>query len=157
MNTITIELSAEDRALLNQIVERLDAQIDLMRFIIDNGGIAAPAENDSIKKAITEALAKATPVLNENTPKVEQDATKAPEQPTTAPIPEKATEQEKTKPTEATKAVTRAELGTKVRELMTKGFKEETKAIVKEYAPTVPGVPDDKIAECYAKLVALEG
>ncbi len=57
---------------------------------------------------------------------------------------------------EPTKQVDRAELRAKVIELSAKGFKEQTKDIVRVYAPTVSSVPEDKIAECYEKLVALE-
>ena len=39
---------------------------------------------------------------------------------------------------------------------MTKGLREQVKAVIQSYAPTVPGVPGDKLNECYEKLVALE-
>ena len=58
--------------------------------------------------------------------------------------------------TEPTKQVDRAELRAKVIELSAKGFKEQTKDIVRLYAPTVSSVPEDKISECYEKLCALE-
>ena len=55
------------------------------------------------------------------------------------------------------KKVDRAELRAKVIELSAKGFKEQTKEIVRAYAQTVTAVPEEKVAECYDKLVALEG
>ncbi len=55
------------------------------------------------------------------------------------------------------KKVDRAELRAKVIELSAKGFKDQTKDIVRAYAQTVTTIPEDKIAECYEKLVALEG
>ena len=97
---------------------------------------------DDIFKKLQEAVNNAQDAPKENTPTTNQVKEETP------------TQTEETKPT---KAVSRTELGAKVREMMTKGFKEETKAIVKEYAPTVPGVPDDKVSECYERLVALEG
>lgn len=55
-----------------------------------------------------------------------------------------------------TKTVDRAELRAKVIELSAKGFKEQTRDIVRAYAQTVTTVPEDKLGECYEKLVALE-
>lgn len=57
---------------------------------------------------------------------------------------------------EPSKQVDRAELRAKVIELSAKGFKEQTKDIVRLYAPTVSSVSEDKISECYEKLAALE-
>jgi hypothetical protein len=73
-----------------------------------------------------------------------------------APV-EKTTAKEFPAPSEPVKTVDRAELRAKVIELSAKGFKEQTKEIVRAYAQTVTTVPEDKIAECYEKLVALEG
>ena len=42
-------------------------------------------------------------------------------------------------------------------ELSAKGLKQQAADVVKAYAPTIPSVPEDKLAECYEKLVALEG
>lgn len=57
---------------------------------------------------------------------------------------------------EPTKTVDRADLRAKVIELSAKGFKEQTRDIVRAYAQTVTAVPEDKVAECFAKLEALE-
>ena len=56
---------------------------------------------------------------------------------------------------QAKQSVDRAELRAKVIELSAKGLKEQTRDIVKAYAPTVKDVPEDKLAECYNKLAAL--
>lgn len=72
-------------------------------------------------------------------------------------IEEEVTPQEEIQEPTPTKTVERSELRAKVIELSAKGLKEQTRDIVQAYAPTVASVPDDKIAECYEKLVALEG
>lgn len=59
-------------------------------------------------------------------------------------------------PAPAAPSVDRAELRAKVIELSAKGLKDQTRDIVRSYGQTVTAVPDDKVAECYAKLVALE-
>ena len=55
-----------------------------------------------------------------------------------------------------TPTVDRAELRAKVIALSAKGLKEQTRDIIRSYAQTVTEVPEDKVAECYAQLVALE-
>lgn len=104
-NRITIELSAEDRARLERLIEALEGR----------------------------ACEQCTP-----TPTEELKAEEKPAQ------------------TEPTKTVDRAELRAKVIELSAKGFKEQTKEIVRAYAQTVTSVPEDKLFECYKKLIALE-
>ena len=64
---------------------------------------------------------------------------------------------EKPTVTDQPRKVERGELRAKVIELSAKGFKAQTRDIVQAYAPTVASVPEDMIAECYDKLVALEG
>ena len=159
-NHITIELCAEDRARLDGISARLDALATQTQFLIeqlfDKPKKAEP--EDDIRKALEAAINNSKPTFEEVAEATKNPTEQAEE--TTPPITpikeENPTVKETADPT-PTKAVTRAELGTKVRELMTKGFKEETKAIVREYAATVPAVPEDKVAECYNRLVALEG
>ena len=69
-------------------------------------------------------------------------------------VNEEPVKEEPVKPT--TKTVDRAELRAKVIELSAKGLKEQTRDVVRAYAATVTTVPEDKLAECYEKLVALE-
>ena len=140
MNEIKVitELCAEDRARIDKTNDLLITLIDIIvvKSIADKCVEAPqPTVPDELTQKLLEAVKITPEELREDTP-------------TNTPS------KEETKPT---KAVSRTELGAKVREMMTKGFKEETKAIVKEYAPTVPGVPDDKVSECYERLVALEG
>ena len=151
-NNITIELCTEDRAKLDKLAERMEAIITLTQFVIDNGiGPAKPTvtiqQNDDLAKRLQAVVDRAkNPVES-----VEAQTL------TTTPIKEETpTEAEETEPT-PTKTVSRTELGAKVRELMTKGYREQVKAVIQSYAPTVPGVPEDKLTECYEKLVALEG
>ena len=58
---------------------------------------------------------------------------------------------------EPTRKVDRSELRAKVIELSAKGLKVQARDIVQAYAPTVASVPEERIAECFDKLVALEG
>jgi hypothetical protein len=143
---VTTELCAEDRARLDKTNELLATiiELELCKAIADKciNAKDVSEEPDELTKKLQEAVNSAQDATEENTP-------------TTNPqIEEKHTEAENAKPE---KVISRAELGAKVRELMTGGYKEQTKAIVKEYAPTVPGVPEDKVTECYNRLVALEG
>lgn len=159
-NKITIELCTEDRARLDMIASRLEAIATQAQFIIEKA-FDKPIQtdpNEDIRKALTQAIENAKPSHAEATEATKNAAEEAEKitPPITQETNEAPTAQEEPTPT-PTRTVTRTELGTKVREMMTKGFKEQTKAIVKDYAPTVPGVPDDKVTECYNRLVALEG
>lgn len=146
-NNITIELCTADQARIDKLIDRLETLATLTAALIDKNSTPTVAVTDDLTKKLQEVVDRAkTPVKP-----VEAQT------PTTTPIKEETqTEAEEIKPT-PTKTVSRAELGTKVRELMTKGLREQVKAIIQSYAPTVPGVPEDKLTECYEKLVALEG
>ncbi len=111
-NTITFELSAEDRARLDRLAEALE------KFI--GNPCIPPQEEPSIEE-------EAIQLTIDNVP-------------TSEPV----------------RTVDRAELRAKVIELSAKGFKDQTKDIVRAYAQTVTTIPEDKIAECYEKLIALE-
>lgn len=153
-NHITIELCANDQARIDKLIDRLEAVANLTTCLID--AIKPPTYTVEVPKKIeTDELTKKLQAVVDRA-KNAAEATEAQTLTTTPPKEETPTAAEEAKPTPA-KTVTRNELGAKVRELMTKGFKEETKAIVRDYAQTVPGVPDDKVTECYKRLVALEG
>ena len=141
-NHITIELCAEDRARLDRLAEALEKSCSVK---------AVEQKEDPVQKALADALDKASKATESHAEATEEQT------PTITPQTEEKPTREEPEPTAPIQTVSRAELGAKVREMMTKGFKEQTKEIVKSYAPTVPAVPDDKVAECYAKLVALEG
>ena len=85
--------------------------------------------------------------------KGEAEAPKAPTEVREAP----AEPVEEEKPEALARTVDRAELRAKVIELSAKGLKEQVREIVTAYAPTVKDVPDDKLVECFDRLVALEG
>lgn len=159
-NKITIELCEEDRARIDRLiaaVEKQTVQVESalkQRYDIDTEKV----KDDPVQKALAEVVARAS-----NATENHEETTETQTPTTTTQAEEKPTGEEneptgeENEPTVPVKTVTRAELGAKVREMMTKGFKEQTKEIVKSYAPTVPEVPEDKVAECYAKLVKLEG
>lgn len=127
-NNITIELCAEDRARLDRLAEALERQASIHTNLKPNNE--------------TESVPETTPT---EPPQESLEETEA-----IPPIDEPA-------PVPTAPMVDRTELRAKVIELSAKGLKEQTRDIVRSYAQTVTAVPDDKIAECYAQLVALEG
>ena len=157
-NTITIELCAEDRARLDRLAEALERKTcdkcvaAVMEF--SKLRINPKPETDPVQKALAETLAKAEESAEAPKNATEEAETSVPL--TTPPEEEKPTDEEPTTSPTA-KQVDRAELKAKVIQLCAKGFKEQAKDIVRAYAQTVTDVPEDKIAECYAKLEALEG
>ena len=136
-NNITIELCAEDRARLDRLAEALE------RRACDKCVSTAAECIPTNPEPKTEPVPQATPttITEEKTPEVhppnevEEATSAAPSGPT----------------------VDRTELRAKVIELSAKGLKEQTRDIVRSYAQTVTAVPEDKVAECYAQLIALEG
>lgn len=147
MNEIKIitELCAEDRARVDRLTAALEALQPTTVHM-----------DDPIQKALKEQLAKSTqaptqsPVEPAGEAKAETPATPQPE-------PEAATVAEPTPVAEEKPAPTTAELQQKVIALVNKGKKAEVAAIVKSYAATVSGIPEDKRTECLDKLNALEG
>ena len=130
--TLTIELSAEDRAKLDNILEAI------------KGLAVAPCVEAEAPKA--EAKKEAvTPAKPEP----------APAEPAEQPAPEPEPEPEPQK--EAAPEVTTAELQSKVVQLVGAGKKDPARAIVTEYAKSVSEIPADKRAEVLDRLNALEG
>ena len=84
--------------------------------------------------------------------KGEAEAPKAPTE-----VKEAPTEPAEVTPETPTRTVDRAEMRAKVIELSAKGLKDQVRDIITAYAPTVKDVPDDKLVECFDRLVALEG
>lgn len=146
MSNITIELCAEDRARLDRLAEAMERRacdncvanaLDYLKKLTETESPAAKTviDKDASKNApaaIEESTLATTPSKEENPTEALPDA--APPMPT----------------------VDRAELRAKVIELSARGLKEQTRDIVRYYAQTVTAVPDDKVAECYAKLLELE-
>lgn len=164
-NTIVIELCQADRERLDKLTAALERKAcdactnqalqwaeQIMRGMKPTEKQAE--EPDAIQQKLAETLAKASdPVEAPNNATEEAESST---QTTTPPEEETPTvEEPATAPTEP--LVTRDELKAKVIKLCAKGLKEQTRDIVRAYAQTVTDVPEDKIAECYNKLVALEG
>lgn len=123
MNSITIELCAEDRARLDAILAALT----------------------NTQKAPT---AEAQPTQEPE--KVEAAETK----PTEVEAPTEAAEPA----AEPAPVITSDDLQRKVRQLLQKADKRaKVKAIVLSYAERVTAIPEDKLAEVWDKLTALEG
>jgi predicted transcriptional regulator len=155
-NTITIELCAEDRARLDRLAEALERRtcdkcVTTAMAYVKATNEPKP-ETDPVQQALAETLAKAESSVEppKNATEEAKDSTL-----TTPSEEEKPTAEEPTTPP-TTKTVDRTELRAKVIELSAKGLKEQVKEIVRAYAQTVTDVPEDKVTECYMRLVGLE-
>ena len=157
-NTITIELCAEDRARLDRLAEALEKrncdQCVETALKFSTLRIAPTPETDPIQEKLAETLAKAEEVAE--TPKNATEETE-PSTPTMTPSEEEEPTQEETAQPQSTKTVSRDELKAKVVRLCANGFKAQARDVVKAYAETVRDIPEEKLAECYEKLEALEG
>lgn len=131
MNTITIELCAEDRARLDSLLAKLDRCIG--EFIP-----SGEAHTDYGYKA--QGVEYAT----------QDEAAEAKLEEIPEPYSEPC-------PFETAPAVTRADVQQKVVALSAAGKKAEVRAVVNAYAAKVSGIPEDKLAEVLEKLNALEG
>ena len=174
-NIITIELCAEDRARLDRLAEALErkacdkcVQTAIEAMKCNAQPTNEPEAVDPVQKALAETMSAVSDPVE--APRNTTEATETSTQPTTPLEEEKPTaeepvaslEEEKPMAEEPviptpTRVVDRSELRAKVIELSAKGFKEQTRDIVRSYAQTVTAVPEDKITECYEKLEALEG
>lgn len=131
MNTITIELCKEDRQRLDVISDTLE----LIRLALTTAGtpfIAAPVAAQDAPAA----EAKETPVPDSEPVAATQDAPEA--------VPE-------------VKPIERSAIQRLVVELSAAGKKAEVRDIVTAFARNVSGIPEDKLAEVFSKLTALEG
>lgn len=157
-NTITIELCAEDRARLDRLAEALERKAceqcvaTAMEFA--KLRIEPTPEKDPVQQKLAETLAKATDAVE--APKNAPEEVEASTQATTPPEEETPT-QEEPATEEPTSTVDRAELKAKVIELAAKGLKAQVRDIVQAYAPTVKDIPENKLTECYKRLLTLEG
>lgn len=154
-NAITIELCAEDRARIDRLAAAMEARITQVERIIAERAETAPEPetSDPVQEALAETLARVSDRVEATENATEEAETSTPT--TTPPEEEKPKDEEPTQP-EATKTVDHTELRAKVIELSAKGLKTQTRDVILAYAPTVKDVPEDKLNECYAKLVALE-
>lgn len=147
MNEIKIitELCPEDRARVDRLTAALEA-LQPTTFHVD----------DPIQKALAEQVAKSEKNPAQS-PAEPAGAAKAETPATPQPEAEQPTAAEPDPVAEAKPAPTVAELQQKVIALVNKGKKADVSAIVKSYAATVSGIPEDKRAEVLDKLNALEG
>ena len=139
MNTITIELSVEDRERLDKLLAAVEA---LNSSLLANQGMLAIADSGTHAEAHSEPQ-----TAQENAPgKVTTP---------TADAPQSAAQTA----TEPSDDVTLADVQRKVVELCgpPHNKKAQVREIVKAYAPKVTGIPADKLDEVMAKLTALEG
>lgn len=137
MNRITIELCAEDRALLTRLAEALEHNTHNCESCVQS----------AIK--MTQAVAPAPTEEPETEPTTAEEV-----------APPAVTPTEEEKPAEEVKpSVTLAEIQQKVVHLCA-GFEGKKKAAVREivnaYAKKVSDLPEDKWAEVWEKLTALE-
>lgn len=143
--TITNEFCAEDRARIDRLIAALEA-LQPQTIHVD----------DPIQKALAEQVAKSEKNPAQS-PAEPAGAAEAETPATPQPEPEAATVAKPDPVAAAKPAPTVAELQQKVIALVNKGKKAEVAAIVKSYASTVSGIPEEKRAEVMDKLNALEG
>ena len=147
MNEITIKLCDEDRARLDRLAAALEA-------LQPPTVVCTPPTEDEMARA----LAK----MRDRKPKAAepaQEATEAAETPTapvTPPSEEKSTEEKPAPLATPETKVTLADVYAKVQTLVKSGKREETRAVVNEYAEKVSLIPLDKCAEVLNKLNALK-
>jgi DNA replication initiation complex subunit (GINS family) len=144
MNTIIIELCKEDR-------DRLD------------GILAALKERPNCTACVERVIEAFNHLATEKAPDAPQTTETDTAEPVTLPEVETPTEAPETadapvaEPTEEREPVKREDVQRKVVELSSAGKKAEVRDIVKAYADKVSAIPEDKLAEVFDKLTALEG
>lgn len=157
-NIITIELCAEDRALIDRLTQALEKNVHNCEGFVKSALEWKESQQDPIQQAIADALARA-----EKTP-IEKP-TEAPEAPTAEaalidhpadedPPWEAATPAEEAKPT-----ITQDQLQQKVMQLAAANngaLKAKVREIVNAYAKKVSDIPEDKRTDVWGKLIALE-
>ena len=175
--TIKIELCEEDRARLDKIIERLGNighHPDCSKCVKDVAGLMDKAceiidkqpkpvsvsqNEDELKKMLEKAIGLKSEVKAEYEKEIDPEALRNAQEATenSAPVITPKTEK-KPEAKESAPKVSLAELKAKVIKLMAVPDKrEKVKAIVFQYAKKVTEVPEDKWAECYQQLTALEG
>ena len=143
-NHITIELCTEDRARIDRLTAALEA-LQPPTVGMDLNAITKPGTYRVEQAAPTQSPAEPAGAAEAETPATPQPEAEA----TTTADPDPVAE--------AKPAPTTQELQQTVIALVNKGKKADVSAIVKSYAATVSGIPEDKRAECMERLNALEG
>lgn len=145
MNNITIELCAEDRARIDNLIVELAA---LRHTLTSDQVIAIQPEPQEAAEQFSKEEAPKTTIL----PKPQPEEPKA-EEP--AELPWEPEEKAAPEPAPAVPEV--SELQAKVVQLVNAGKKTETREIILKYAPNVGSIPEDKRAEVLGLLNGLEG
>lgn len=143
---VTIELCAEDRARLDALRAALDNKYNCKDCV-------------ALVTEMFDNLAKGTTASGtaQNSPKIEPQTKENPKAEELPAEKENAPKQA-TEPQEAAvKSVSRDEVQSKVVSLCAAGKKAEVKALVNKYAERVGAIPEEKLAEVYEQLGALEG
>lgn len=159
--TVTVNLSEEDRARLDKIIEALTPQdLDsVIRARLDEifKALKPQAPTPVIRKPIDipEDKDAAQPTEPETPEPVEAPQPEPDTEP--APQPEQPEPEQPEQPAPAAPQHTRAELQHLVVTLTSAGKKAEVRAIVLAVAPKVSDIPEDKIDEVFKQLKALEG
>lgn len=151
-NIITIELCEADRARLDRLSIQLS---DLIDHLPPRINVSAPAEQDDLQKKLAEVVANAKEAkTTEEAPETPQDATEAETLTDTPPTEETPT----TANPAHEESVSATDLQLKVIELIRAKKKPQVLEVLSSFGvQTVSAVPEDKVAEVYAKLTALEG
>jgi hypothetical protein len=136
MNTITIELCAEDRARLDRLAAALESRAVLTKHTPDDD-IAPVAKTDASEQQLDDVQQK----LAETLAKID-DAPKV-EKPEPEPEPEPA--------------VTEDDVRALIRQLIASGKKAEAKDIVNAHAPSITDIPADALPVVYEQLKQLAG
>lgn len=148
MNTITIELCAEDRARLDAILAALSARPNCERCANTVAKYVAAEVGQTAEHPVVD------PFPAPDTAEKSNDApTEAEPETVNTPEPEKPAEAEEQP---EAPAVTHADIQRKVVTLSAAGKKDQVREIVTKYAKKVSDLPEDKLAEVWAKLTALE-
>lgn len=150
-NQITLAWCAEDRERIDRLTLALEAFTNQAEKVAPNRDACATSVAEFVAQEIKGAEAPT------QSPVEPAEATKAETPATPQPQEEVATTAEPAPTAEVKPAPTTQELQQKVIALVNKGKKAEVSAIVKSYAATVSGIPEDKRAECMSKLNELEG
>ena len=154
MNTITIELCAEDRARLDRLAEAMEKRA-CDSCVTSALEIMKSQQPDPVQKALAETLAKAEKPAEAT--RTAPEATEAEALPT---VPEEKEEPAEAKDSSDAPPVTLEQIQQKVISIaaVNKDKKAKVREIINAYGSKVSDLKDkpDKWAEVWAQLVALE-
>ena len=144
--TVTVELCQEDRVRLDKILEALTTNV--AGYVV--GQLDQYITGKQVRSIAPEVAAAPAPVEDE--PVIENQPTED-----TTPVEEPVEVKETPAAEPELPTVAQADVQKKVVALSAAGKKDAVKEIVQKYAPRVSAIPEDKLAEVWQKLTALEG